>query len=341
MRYIGGKTLMLNNISNVLKENCSDIHSILDVFSGSCAVATHFIKLKLNVITNDFLYFSYVIARGTLGLKNFPIFSGLKGIEPFDFLNEITLDKTPFALEDCFIYNNYSPNINSQRMYFQNDNAIKIDLIRMQIELWKNEGAISEDEYFYLLAILLQAVPYVANITGTFGAYLKYWDNRTFNKLKLQPLPINLTDKPAKCMNRDYSEALSEETDVLYADPPYNSREYLPNYHLLETIAKYDNPQISGVTGMREYQNQKSPFCKKNAVATAFDNLLNLAKSKYIIISYNNEGLLSTDFLCRLCRQYAVKDTFRLYEYDYRRYKNKIPNNTQGLKEQLYFLRRR
>jgi adenine-specific DNA-methyltransferase len=50
----------------------------------------------------------------------------------------------------------------------------------------------------------------------------------------------------------------------MYADPPYNAREYLPNYHVLETIARYDYPVIKGITGMREYDKQKSVFCKKN-----------------------------------------------------------------------------
>ena len=135
-------------------------------------------------------------------------------------------------------------------------------------------------------------------------------------------------------------KALSVETTILYADPPYNSREYLPNYHVMETIARYDYPEIKGVTGIREYNKEKSAFCKKATVASAFDTLLKNAHSKYIIISYNNEGLITTDELSSLCKRYAKQDTFRLFEYDYRRYKSKIPNNSNGLKEQLYFLER-
>ena len=79
------------------------------------------------------------------------------------------MEDTAYSLQQCFIYNNYSPNENCDRMYFQNENAIKIDLIRMQIEEWKQTGLLSEDEYFYLLAALINAVPYVANITGCLG----------------------------------------------------------------------------------------------------------------------------------------------------------------------------
>jgi adenine-specific DNA-methyltransferase len=257
-----------------------------------------------------------------------------------EYLNSLTLEKSGFDINDCFIYNNYSPNKDCKRMYFQNENAIKIDIIRLQIEKWKEEGKLSDDEYFYLLACLINAVPYVANITGVFAAYLKFWDKRTYNKLVLKKDDTVLADNVCLCCNCDYTELLSREYDVMYADPPYNAREYLPNYHVLETIARYDYPVIKGITGMREYDKQKSVFCKKNTVADAFETLVKDCKSRYIIISYNNEGLINTKQLSDICYGYAKDNSFKLIEMDYRRYKNKIPNNTNGLKEQLYVLRR-
>lgn len=339
MRYIGGKSLLLDNISEVINDNCGDAKSILDLFSGSGIVGQHFAQGGFEVVSNDFLYFSYVIARGTIGITNKPKFSNLNIENVLEYLNDLKLEDTTFSIDDCFVFNNYSPSPKCERMYFQNDNALKIDIIRLQIEKWKNDGLLNDDEYFYLLASLINAVPYVANITGTFGAYLKYWDKRTFNKLKLIPYSINKSKK-IKCVNWDYTKALSIKTDILYADPPYNSREYLPNYHVLETIARYDYPQIKGITGIRNYDNQKSPFCRKNNVVDAFEILIRDTKAKYILISYNNEGLISTELLSEICKKYAVENSFKLYEYDYRRYKNKIPNNKEGLKEQIYFLRR-
>jgi adenine-specific DNA-methyltransferase len=186
--------------------------------------------------------------------------------------------------------------------------------------------------------MLINAVPYVANITGTFGAYLKFWDKRTYNPLTLTKPQIIETEKKVWCYNRDYKEMLDIKADLLYADPPYNSREYLPNYHVLETIARYDNPTVKGVTGIRPYEEQKSGFCRKNKVAESFDALIKNANARYILISYNNEGLIGTKELTEICQKYARAGTFRLVETDYRRYKNKIPNNAEGLKEQLYFL---
>jgi adenine-specific DNA-methyltransferase len=125
--------------------------------------------------------------------------------------------------------------------------------------------------------------------------------------------------------------------DVLYADSPYNSREYLPNYHILETIARYDYPLLHGVTGMRNYENQKSDFCKKSRVAEAFNQLIQNAQVSYVVISYNSEGLLSTEDLTKLCQQYAVTGTFSLKEIPYRKYKSKQQSAfTRPLCEQIY-----
>lgn len=339
MRYIGGKALLLDYIMDTIESKTENVKTVIDIFSGSGIVGNALKAKQYSVLSNDFLYFSYVIARGTIGICKEPSFKNFD-FDVIDYLNNISLENTAYSLEQCFIYNNYSPNEKCKRMYFQNENAIKIDLIRMQIEEWNKAELLSEDEYYYLLAALINAVPYVANITGVFAAYLKFWDKRTYNALKLEKTPIIETNEKMLCTNADYTQILSERYDLLYADPPYNSREYLPNYHVLETIARYDYPKLKGVTGMRNYENQKSVFCKKNTVHSAFETLIRDCQSRYLLISYNNEGIINTDDLSELCKEYAVGNSFQLLEIDYRRYKNKIPNNKAGLKEQLYFLRR-
>lgn len=341
MRYIGGKSLLLERIKEVISRNCPEINSVIDIFTGSGVVATYFKECGWQVDCNDILYFSYVLQRASIGINAIPKFEKLKDItsNPLKFLNEISIKQSGINIEDCFIYQNYSPG-GSARMYFQEKNALKIDLIRITIEKWKTAGKLNEDEYFYLLASLINAVPFVANITGVYAAYLKFWDKRTYNDLILNEIPIIPSKVKHSCYNCDYTTLLNENYDLLYADPPYNQREYAPNYHVLETIARYDYPAIKGITGMRGYKELKSQFCSKRTVKDAFETLLRDCRSRHILISYNNEGLISTEELSALCEKYAVVGTFKLFEYNYRRYKNKIPNNTSGLKEQLYYLRR-
>ena len=83
-----------------------------------------------------------------------------------------------------FIYENFSPHANCDRMYLTNDNALKIDFMRNTIDDWLNEQKINQNEYFYLLSAIISAVPFVSNIAGTYGAYLKTWDKRSFKTIK-------------------------------------------------------------------------------------------------------------------------------------------------------------
>ena len=98
---------------------------------------------------------------------------------------------------------------------------------------------------------------------------------------------------------------IKSPTDVLYLDHPYNQRQYFPNYHILETIAKYDNPAIKGVTGMRDYSDTKSLFCNKRTCLNELASLLQGCNVEYVLMSYNNEGLLSEDSIMTLFGNYG------------------------------------
>jgi adenine-specific DNA-methyltransferase len=339
MRFIGGKSLMLDNIISVISDHTSNINTVADIFSGSGIVSAFFKKQGFKVVANDMMYFSYILNRGNVCLNKQPSFKNLTMKNPLKYLNSIEIQNTYFSTEKCFIYNNYSPNENCNRMYFQTKNAIKIDIIRLTIEAWHKKNLINDDEYFYLLASLISAIPYVSNITGIYAAYLKTWDIRTYNDLMLKDIEITESAQEHTAFNMDANELVkSIYADLVYIDPPYNERQYLPNYHVLETVAKYDYPEIKGITGMRDYSTEKSKYCRRNEVKATFEDLIKNTNSRYILISYNNEGILSTAELTEILQRYSKKGTFKLFEYAYRRYKNKIPNNASGLKEQIYFI---
>lgn len=335
MRYIGSKVLMLDNIANVITQCTHNVHTITDIFAGTGAVSKYLKNSGYNIISNDILYMSYVLNKGALEM-NAPISQEIRDI--IAHLNNLTTDNCPwFDIESAFVYNNYSPTNQCKRMYFQRENALKIDLIRQEIDRIGNQ--ITEAEYYYLLALLLNAVPYVSNITGTYGAYLKFWDKRTYNHLTLEEIEIKPSNIQCQCYNLNAMDLAPQiECDLVYLDPPYNGRQYLPNYHILETIARYDAPAIKGVTGVRVDPMRMSDFCKKGKAALAFQNLFDSLKCKYILLSYNNEGLLKTEEMSQILCNSGKRSSFMLFQYDYRRYKNKIPNNKEGLKEQLYFI---
>ena len=326
---------MLDNIQGVINQCTQNVSIITDIFAGTGIVSRFFKEQGYSVLSNDILYLSYVLNKGILEM-NAPISHKMREI--ITHLNNLSLENCPwFDIESAFIYQNYSPHDECKRMYFQCNNALKIDLIRQEIERLRNQ--ISDSEYYYLLSLLLNAVPYVSNITGTYGAYLKFWDKRTFNELILEEVEIPLSNVICQCFNQNANALAHQiECDLVYLDPPYNGRQFMPNYHVLETIARYDYPEINGVTGVRKDPDKMSDFCKKGRAEAAFRELFNALNCRYLLLSYNNEGLLSTDVMSQIVCDSGNIHTFRLFEYDYRRYKNKIPNNTEGLKELLYFI---
>lgn len=337
MRFIGGKTLIIPYIIELIKEKTIDVKSISDVFAGSGVVSREFKNLGYDVISNDLMYFSYVLLRGTVGINSKLEFKNLNISNPIEHLNNLNLENMNLDLENCFIYQNFSPK--GGRMYFTEENALKIDLIRVQIGNWYNDSLINEDEYFYLLTCLIEAVPFVSNITGVYGAYLKHWDKRALNNLELKNVDLSINNSVGQAYN-EYSNKLIEniKTDLAYFDPPYNQRQYLPNYHVLETIAKYDSPKIKGVTGLRDYSEQKSDYCRKDSVFNAFEDLIKNTNSRYIILSYNTEGLLSHDEIISILEKHGKKNTVDYKFIDYKRYKNAQTNKNKNLKEVLYYV---
>ena len=345
MRFIGCKNNLLSNIDFVINENISYSGNEIfcDIFSGTGAVAKHF-KEKYSIISNDSMFFSYVLQKAIIENNNLPTFEKLKNIgilNPFTFLEDTQIITYDFNDDKYFITKNYSPHDDCSRMYFTNQNAARIDFIRNTIEAWKSQGLLEDYEYYYLLASLIDCVPSVSNITGTYGAYLKKWDKRSFKSLELSRFDILDNHHENKSYNVDGLELIKEiHGNILYIDPPYNERQYAPNYHLLETIALYDYPEIKGVTGMRPYNKLKSPFCVKSKVAQAFESLISNADFDNIVLSYSTDGLMSSEQIESIMRKHCISDSFKRYDIPYRKYKSKKDNNEHILYENIYFIKK-
>lgn len=324
MRYIGGKANLLEEIEALIKTKTNGNEKIfVDLFAGTGVVAQYF-KKDYKVITNDMMHYSNAILRGSVMLNKHPQFKALKKIgitSPLKYLNDL-----PPSISG-FITKNYSPSENSEgRMYVTVENAMRIDTIRIEIENWKNDKLLTESEYYYLLNSLIQAVPYISNITGTFGAYLKHWDKRTQKRLHLESPILNDNSLNNQSYNMDANILASKiKSDITYIDPPYNGRQYTSNYHLLETIARYDNPEIKGITGIRKYDSEeKSKYCSKRHISEQFDQLFKELKTKHIVVSYSSDGLLSKEDILSILRKHTISDSVECIEVDYRRYKSKI-----------------
>lgn len=325
MRYYGAKTKLLPFIESIVKKTgVNGTSNFVDLFAGTSAVGKHFKKLGYTVISNDTLEFSYALAKTYIELNEEPQFTKLKshlklknGNENlFDYLNKLKTRK------EGFMFENYSPN--GGRQYFTDENALRIDTFRYLIEEWKEEKKISELEYYYLITSLLRGVNLTSNVSGTYGAYLKTWDKRALNPLILEPVDIIPSKNKNKAYKRDANELIKEiHSDILYLDPPYNSRQYASNYFILELIAEgwfKTKPEIYGETGMRNYDHQKSKYCSKKTALNALEDLiLNSSKSQYIVLSYNNEGVIPQTAIEQTLGRIGTVETFT---ENHKRYKS-------------------
>lgn len=156
---------------------------------------------------------------------------------------------------------------------------------------------ITQNEFYFLVSSLLISIDKVANTTCVYGAYLKLFKESSKKPLFLEPIHKKTDIKTEEnTVSQDFAENVENKTDITYLDPPYNNRSYSANYFVLNFIAKYDDTIIPrGKTGLID--ENKSNFSKKTKVKEAFKTLIDNINSQYIILSYNNEGLLSEDEL--------------------------------------------
>lgn len=201
----------------------------------------------------------------------------------------------------------------------------------------KNKS-ITKDEFYFLTASLLSSFDKVANTTSVYGAFLKKYKNSALKILIVKPIHtdlniINFKDNDVFNLDINSNDITNNKFDIVYLDPPYNSRQYSSNYHPLNFIAKYDKNILPyGKTGLIENSN-KSNFSVKKNVFDSFTNLINDLNTKFILVSYNNEGLMSSDTIVDILKS---KGKTSLYKYEYKKFKSQATQLNENVFEYLY-----
>lgn len=267
-RYLGSKSRMLPFIEETVKPYLNGIHTVADIFAGTGVVANLYKKLNKRIIVNDILHSNYVSYVTWFG--NMPVSQ--------DKIKRYIKELNQIAPLQGYVTKNFGDK------YFSNENAQKIDAIREAIE---NIDDINEREKAFLLTSLLYAMDKIANTVGHYDAYRK--NHQIYTPLKLK-FPI--VDKN-KFDNEIYREDANKlvrhiKSDLVYIDPPYNSRQYGDSYHLLENIIRWHKPEVKGVARkMVDRKDTKSEYSTKEA-PEAFDDLIQHINAKYILVSYSN-----------------------------------------------------
>ncbi|MDR2034112.1 MAG: Dam family site-specific DNA-(adenine-N6)-methyltransferase [Helicobacteraceae bacterium] len=269
-RYLGNKYKLLPFITSVVAENCEDVNSVADIFAGTGAVASAFADKQL--ITNDNLYSNYV---SHLAWFSPQVYSSDKIERLIAYYNELRV------ATDNYVSESFADT------FFSLDDCRKIGFIREDIETRFSRDEINERERALLITSLLYAADKIANTCGHYDAYRQGVEFERSIELSV-PLPNKTLNADNACYNEDANELVKRiSTDLTYIDPPYNSRQYCDAYHLLENIARWEKPKVSGVARKMDRTSLKSDYCT-NKAAAAFEHLIQNINARYILLSYNN-----------------------------------------------------
>lgn len=269
-RYLGNKFKLLDFIQKIVKENCKNIKTVADIFSGTGVVASSF-KNKV-IFTNDLLYGNYLCNLAWFGSEE------VRFKLLFNLINEYNQYK---SYEKNYMTENFSGT------YFAKNDCSKIGFIREDIEQKYADKIINERERAVLITSLIYAMDKIANTCGHYDAWRR---NGKFDKHLLLPI-LNVYEKNNKknrCFNENANELVKRiQADLIYIDPPYNSRQYSDAYHLIENVARWEKPPVYGVALKPDRTNIKSEYCTQKAT-DAFNDLIKNCNAKYIMLSYNN-----------------------------------------------------
>jgi len=268
-RYLGGKTKLLDSIYELSKKTLGHSpESVFDVFAGTGVVAERFAREGSKIVANDLLFHNFVSLQAFLG----------KGKVSIDSLCEKLSELQQVKGSKNYFSDNFGGT------FFSLENAKKIGAMREEIE----KIAESERERMCLLSSLIYATDKIANTVGHYDAFHRAQDNKNPVALRL-PSIFTGTSKNVILNGDSNSLAGNYFADVVYLDPPYNSRQYSDAYHLLENLAQWEKPEVFGVAKKMDRTNIKSKFCGKSAPA-AFGSLIESIDGKVIIVSFNNTG---------------------------------------------------
>lgn len=292
-RYLGNKYKLLPFITGVVNDECPDITSIADIFAGTGAVSSAFTDKV--IITNDLMYSNYICNYAWFGAEEY---------DPQIIIDCVVRYNALTDLEDNYMTDNFADT------YFSRDDCAKIGYIREDIEVLYKKGDINTRERAILITSLLYAMDKIANTCGHYDAYRK---GAEFDKsLELYVPMANRQNNPNnQCFNMDSNELVKNiEADLVYIDPPYNSRQYCDAYHLLENVARWEKPEVFGVARKMDRSTMKSKYCTQSATE-AFEQLIGDIKAKYILLSYNNMAEKGND---RSNAKISDQDIMRILE---------------------------
>lgn len=338
--YIGNKRKLLDIINQAIELTGVQDGTFVDLFSGSTVVARFAKQLGFRVLSNDWEPYSEQIAIGTVVLNEVPAFAKLGGREKvFKMLN----DSTPI---EGYVTKHLCPsddeNLNHERdrLFYMRKNGMKIDAMREIISTWVDEGKISSLEFAYIMASFMYSASYVSNTSGVFKGFHRGWGGsngtaqyRICSDIVLKPSILlnngkkNIsTRQDAGKLVHDLTDILGGAPDIIYLDPPYNQHPYGSNYHVLNTITLWDEPDFpekitrgtKSAIRLDWRTERRSAYNSHRKAAQEFQELIDNISAKFILTSYSTEGNIPLETMIGIL---ASKGSLRIVKREYVRYR--------------------
>ncbi len=355
MRWLGNKTPLLEEILAAADRAGFQGGTVCDLFAGSGSVGRFFRSKGFKVVSTDLMHCSLAFQKVYLECPGPPRFEGIRdcwqSLEPVDssrigdaqaseggdwspYLKLIRFLEEELSPVEGILYRQFSPEGEQQRGYLTPENAARLDSILLQIRKWRISGQLEENETWCLIVSVVDAADRVANISGTYGAFLKKWQQNSLNPIRLR-IPGIVEGPVGEAHRGDAVDLLDElDCDLLYLDPPYNQRQYGANYHLPEVISvlpmREDDGEIEsqlyGKTGLLPWKDVSSPLCSRRGkdCRDAMESIVQKADARCLVLSYSEEGILSRDEIEQILTRWAgsTPGSELLHEIPHRRFRS-------------------
>jgi len=275
IKYIGSKRVLLSAIVAVARA-LPQVQTVLDLFSGTSRVGHALKQAGYHVTANDHTSYAYTLARCYVQADATAVLP-----EAQRALEELARVQP----RDGWFTETYC----RRSRYFHPKNGARIEGMREAIDAWGLEG----DLRAVVLTALMEAADRVDSTVGVQMAYLKAWAPRAHNDLELR-LPKVLPGPGLATQMEALDAAREHPADLVYLDPPYNQHRYLANYHVWETLVRWDEPEVYGVACKRiDCKDYHSPFNSRREIHQALRDVVEAAQARYLLVSFSNEGYIS------------------------------------------------
>ncbi len=358
MRYIGNKTKLLPFLRSVIARVGIAPGVVHDAFAGTAAVGRALKADGWCVHSSDLMTYSYVLQRAYVVASRVDRFDALAKADPLvqalfaecglglarrsiagtgDGLVPVAGDAATSRLrvvanhlatgldgDAGFFARSFGPA--GGRMYFTDENARRIDAARTALHEWRQRSLLDDDTFYVLLAAVIEGADRVANTAGVYAAYIKQWQPnalRPFTIVAETPIPSRVRCVAHQADAAQVAEALGP-IELLYVDPPYNTRQYAGYYHVPELIARGwfdDAVTLRGKTGLIADEEQRSAWCSRREAPTALRELLAATGARHVLVSYNSEGVIPDKELRAALSDAAIDGRVRRFTHLYKRYR--------------------